>query len=88
MLSPCWLGVVPFFLVLSLGFRIMQALQAYGNIDVYTSSFRPMRNTIRCSGGAAAGGLMLTDIFCQLIVMMAGPLMLCLSAVATRGAPA
>lgn len=25
-----------------------QAQAAYGNVDVYTSSFRPMRNTIRC----------------------------------------
>ena len=32
---------------------VLQALAAYGNIDVYTSSFRPMRNTIRWGGGLA-----------------------------------
>ena len=27
--------------------QLLQAQAAYGNVDVYTSSFRPMRNTIR-----------------------------------------
>lgn len=29
-----------------------QAVEQYGNVDVYTSSFRPMRNTIRWAGAA------------------------------------
>lgn len=30
----------------------LQAVEAYGNVDVYSSSFRPMRNTIRWVGPA------------------------------------
>lgn len=32
----------------------VQAVAAFGNVDVYTSSFRPMRNTIRCGARACA----------------------------------
>ena len=44
------------FLWLCRAFCVLQAVEAYGNVDVYSSSFRPMRNTIRCGAATLAGG--------------------------------